>query len=129
VYKSFLPKSAILPVASMMFAVLGLALSPELGFWRPMFAAIEIVSIIAIIMITSRSLKNRKKAWDTLDNEIVAFIEAAQKRYKVTLTETILYAIAQGGTTLLTDKNGALTRIMLTSDPEARTTKLMTTET
>lgn len=125
VYKSAIPKRALFPLVIMMISVAGLVLTSEESYWRLIFVATELLSIIGIIVIIKQSLKKRKTAWNRLDEEVDNFIESVQLRYKVTLTETILYSIVQGGNTLLSDKNGQLTRIMILSDPETRTTKLI----
>lgn len=123
VYKSFIPKSAWIPVLLLMVSTVGLVVSH--GTTLILFFLLEVFSIVAIFVISSKTAKKKKETWVFLDEQHKEFIEAVRKRYGVTLTETILYALAQGGETLLPDNTGQLTRIMIESDPETKITRLV----
>lgn len=123
VYKGLLPKSAWIPVLLLMISTVGLIVSHDL--FLILFFLMEIVSIAAIFAISLNTSKKKKETWVFLVEQHKEFIEAVNKRYGVTLTETILYALAQGGETLLPNNQGQLTRIMIVSDPETRITKLV----
>jgi hypothetical protein len=123
VYRSFLPKSAWIPVLLLMVSTVGLILSHDILLI--LFFLLEVFSIAAIFAISLKTSKKKKETWVFLDEQHKEFIEAVRKRYGVTLTETILYALAQGGETLLPDNTGQLTRIMIESDSETKITKLV----
>lgn len=123
VYKGLLPKSAWIPVLLLMISTVGLIVSHDM--FLVLFFLMEIVSIAAIFAISLNTSKKKKETWMFLVEQHEEFIEAVSKRYGVTLTETILYVLAQGGETLLPNNQGQLTRIMIVSDPETRITKLV----
>lgn len=123
VYKSSLPKSAWIPVLLLMISTVGLIVSRDMLLI--LFFILEVLSIVSIFVISAKTSRKKKETWVFLDEQHEEFIEAVRKRYGVTLTETILYALAQGGETLLPDNQGQLTRIMIMSDPETQITKLV----
>ena len=127
VYKSSLPRAALVFIVILMVSTAGLIVSPSNG-GRVLvagFFVLELISIAAIISISLKTSKKKQKTWSFLDKEKTEFMDAVAERYQVTLTESILYQLAQGRNTLLPDKNGDLTRIMIHSDSETETTKLV----
>lgn len=126
-YKSSLPRLALISIAVLMVSTAGLIVSPTEGgrVVIAIFFLLEILSIVAIVLISVKTSKKKQETWSFLDTEHKAFADAVAARYGVIITETILYQLAQGGNTLLTDKNGDLTRIMIESDPVTQTTKLV----
>lgn len=123
VYASFLPKKVLIPVTLLMIATGGVVVAHD--WLRGAFFTLEILSIYAILILTLRTSRKKKETWDFLEDQHKEFIEAAKNRYQVTLTETILYQLAQGGETLLSDCKGQLRRIMIESDPSTQRTKLV----
>lgn len=123
VYRSSLSKSAWIPVLFLMISTVGLVASH--GILLAVFFVIEVISIALIFTSAMRTSKKKKETWLFLDEQHKEFITAVNNRYGVVLTETILYSLAQGGETILSNSKGDLTRIMISSDPATRTTTLV----
>lgn len=123
VYRSFLPKKTLVPIGFLMVSTVGLVVSHNL--FVALFFLMELSSIAAILVIALKTSKKKRETWSFLAEQHKEFTEVVSERYGVTLTETILYQLAQGGETLLPDNNGQLTRIMMESDPATQTTKLV----
>lgn len=123
VYRTSLSKAAWIPVIFLMISTVGLIISH--GVLLAGFFLMEVISIIFILIVSVKTSKKKKATWVFLDEQHKEFIAAVSKRYGVTLTETILYSLAQGGETILSDSKGHLTRIMIESDPETQTTLLV----
>lgn len=127
VHRISFPKTAIIPVVTMMLATAGLMAFA--GKTQPLFIAsfvVEMISVVIILFIAVRQSRKKTFAWAVFEQTSESFIETARLRYNVVLTQTILSRLAQGGSTLLPDAKGSLTRIVLESDPETLTSKLVT---
>lgn len=127
-YRSSFPMIALIPIATLLIATAGMIISPSGN--NMMFAGfflLDLLSFSAIAIVAMKTIQKKQKTGLFLGEGTKGFIEAVSKRYNVALTETILYRLLQGGSTELLDKNGALKRIMLESDPQEKTTKLVET--
>ena len=127
--RNSLPKSALLFIVLLMVSTAGLMAFPVVG--SSLFAVLlagEVISVAALIVITVRTAKRKATAWSELNTQSEQIIQQVQLRYGVTLTETILYQLVQGGKTNLPDKDGNITLIRLINDPETSTTKLIAAE-
>lgn len=123
VYRSFLPKKTLIPIGFLMVSTVGLVVSHSL--FLVLFFLMELSSIAAILVIALKTSKKKRETWSFLAEQHKEFTEAVSERYGVTLTETILYQLAQGGETLLPDNNGQLTRIMMESTRQLKPLNLL----
>lgn len=127
-HRSSFPVIALIPIATLLIATAGMIVSPSGN--SMMFAGfflLDLLSFSAIATIALKTIQKKQKTGLFLGDGTKGFIEAVAKRHKVALTETILFRLIQGGSTELLDKNGVLKRIMLESDPQEKTTKLVET--
>jgi hypothetical protein len=126
VYRSSFPLIALLPIATLLIATGGMVVAPtDNNMMFAGFFLLDLLSFAAVALIALKTIQKKQKTGLFLGSDTDEFIEAVAKRYKVTLTETILYRLTLGGSTDLLDKNGTLKRIMLESNPEMKTTKLV----
>lgn len=127
-YRRSFPMIALIPIATLLIATAGMIVSPsDNSMMFAGFFLLDLLSLSAIAIIAMKTIQKKQETGLFLGEGTKGFIEAVAKRYKVALTETILYRLLQGGSTELLDKNGTLKRIMLDSDPQEQTTKLVET--
>lgn len=121
------PRKLILPILLLFVGLTGVtAFTPNRQpILFALFAFVILVTVIQLSVTGTKTLKLRRATTRSLDANAEEFIQAAKTKYGVTLTQTILYQLAQGGATTLMDKNDATRRIMLNSISETKTTRLV----
>jgi len=127
-YRRSFPLISLFPIATMMIATVGIILAPSHNMIMVGGSLLDLFSFAAIALIILKTTQKKQKTGLFLGADTKEFMEAVSERYQITLTESILERLVQGGTTKLLDKNGELKRIMIDSSPETRTTKLVAVE-
>lgn len=128
----FVPESSLLFRVS--FVVFFLSLAGMTTPWvvhdftlLGVFAGIAATAGTVVTVFAVRTFRRRRKAKRFLRTKSVEMIEAIHERYGVLLTETILYSLVQGGSTVLFyEKSNVRVLMLLGSDPATKRTIMVT---
>lgn len=92
-----------------------------------LFAGVCVVAGAVVAVFALRTQRRRSKAKQFLRERSSEMIDAVQDRYGIKLTETILYSLVQGGSTVLYyEQSNVRVMTMLGSDPKIRRTIMVT---
>ena len=117
-----------LPLSLTLISVTALLSVPDSApLFRGLSLIVLVLSLIVVVMMTKKSLEERRETTHFLNTSLLRFAAAAQERYGVALTETIIYSLAQGGSNHLTDKDRELRLVKIGTLPGESRTKLLTT--
>lgn len=123
--------SVALPVLLMVTSgvIIMIPRSPETEVLLGVIYAMEILLVIFSIRVTAKIMLARRTVRTTVEDIGEKFLQAVQQRYGIIMSETILYQLIQNRSTTLHDKEGNLTQMMLVSNPETQTSKIVAIET
>lgn len=123
-------KTGIL-LALLMLTAAGIIITPptpQSKILLLVLCGLEIIWMVLSFIFTIGIVKAKRTVRTALEDTGSEFRETALTRYGVTLTELITYQLAQGKATSLYNAEGVLTRMMLVSNSDNKTSKLFTVE-